>query len=74
MNILHVIRVFHGSINWAWASVRVPVLRSLPHVGAQAISLAYKIRNDPAVLALLGPVDFEANELGAAQPTRDQKR
>jgi hypothetical protein len=44
------------------------------HVGVQAISLAYKIRNDPAALALLDPVDFEANELGAAQPAGDQKR
>ena len=44
------------------------------HVGAQAISLAYKIRNDPAALALLNPVDFEANELGAAQPAGDRKR
>jgi hypothetical protein len=25
-------RVFHGSIDWAWAFVRVPVLRSLPAV------------------------------------------
>jgi hypothetical protein len=32
MNILHVMRVFHGSIDWAWAFVRVPVLRSLPAV------------------------------------------
>jgi hypothetical protein len=32
MNILHVIRVFHGSIDWAWAFVRVPILRSLPAV------------------------------------------
>ena len=31
MNILHWIRVFHGSIDWAWF-VRVPLLRSLPAV------------------------------------------
>jgi len=37
------------------------------HVGVQAISFAYKIRNDPAALALLDPVDFEANELGATR-------
>jgi hypothetical protein len=29
MNILHVMRAFHGVINWAWAFVMVPVLCSL---------------------------------------------
>jgi len=32
MNILHVIRVLHGDIDWAWTFVRVPLLRSLPAV------------------------------------------
>jgi len=73
MNILHVIRVFHGSINWRGRSLGFPYCALCRHVGAQAISLAYKIRNDPAALALLDPVNFEANELGAAQPARDQK-
>jgi hypothetical protein len=32
MNILHAIRVFPGSIDWAWAFVRVSLLRCLPAV------------------------------------------
>jgi hypothetical protein len=35
MNIRHVMRVFHGSVGWAWAFVTVPVLRSLPAVVAE---------------------------------------
>jgi hypothetical protein len=74
MNILHVIRAFHGSIYSAGRLSGFPYRALCRHVGARAISLAYKIRNDPAALALLDPVDFEANELGAAQPAGDQKR
>ena len=73
MNILHVIRVFHGSINWAWAFVRVPVLRSLPaRRGAQAISLA--ARSGMTQRPSRCWMRLTSRPTSSAQPARDQKR
>src|SRR5215469_4673807 len=36
--------------------------------GAEPVPFPHQVRYDPATFALLDPVNFEAHELGAAQP------
>jgi hypothetical protein len=48
-------------------SLGFPYCALWQHVGGAGDFPRYKIRNDPAALALLDAVDFEANELGAAR-------
>jgi hypothetical protein len=49
-----VMRVFHGSVGWAWAFVRVPVLRSPPAVVAEnTINTVSDVRTfSPVTLAV----------------------
>jgi len=56
----------HASILTLIAAGTVTVRRRFP--------LSHEIRNNPPSFALLDLVDFEADELGAAQPAGDQKR